>query len=449
MTQRHRFTPYIACAVASVALLLGAPAVAKSQLQTIYQSTAPGDYLIGTHANADGTVFVISSVGPNGSGQILLLTPNRKTYTPSLIKAFACDIDGGRPSEALVADEVGNVWGMANGCGGNPNADPQGTLFELIKPQAGGSWTFKTVVQMPASMGDLGVVGSGYGRVAFDRHNNLYGLATLGCNAEDGCGKIFQVPAGLLDGGKPKSKVKILYTFPTSTSQPIGLVRDKSGNLFGVEYGGGTPHLGAVWEVSPPSSKNGSWTGGNIHEFCTTQNSGSCDDGYGPSGVPALDGKGDLFGTTQYDGGSHTGNGTVWTLVPPAGGDWTFGEVHTFRDPQGQCSPTTDYGLYHPQYNTLLDKKGQILTFMGSGGFFDPCGDFQSAIYGALVSISPVSDADTIVSNQFAAQQHVSGPYVVFSSPSLLGNVIFGTSAGYYDAPTDTYSAGVVFKIMP
>ena len=123
-------------------------------------------------------------------------------------------------------------------------------------------------------------------------------------------------------------------------------------------------HLGAIWEVSPPVTKNGAWTGVNIHEFCLTQISGSCDDGYGPTGMPALDGKGDLFGTTQYDGGSHTGNGTVWTLVPPSGGgDWTFGEMHVFRNPQGACSATTDYGVDHPHYNTLLDRKGQILTF--------------------------------------------------------------------------------------
>jgi hypothetical protein len=202
--------------------------------------------------------------------------------------------------------------------------------------------------------------------------------------------------------------------------------------------------------VSPPTTKNGAWTGVDIHDFCLTRNSGSCDDGVNPDGIPAVDGKGDLFGTTQGDGGSFTGNGTVWTLVPPSGGkDWTFGEVHVFRNPQGTCQATTDYGLYNPEYNTLLDSKGQILTFMGVGGFFNPCGDFQSAIAGALVSVSPVSGADTIVNNQFAAEQHMSGPYQIVSSPSLLGNTVFGTSEEYYDASTDTYSAGVVFKITP
>ena len=119
------------------------------------------------------------------------------------------------------------------------------TLFELVKPQAGGSWTFKTVAQMPASIGNIDIVGSGYRSVVFDKAGNLYGLATLGCVAEDGCGKIFKVPVSVLDGSKPKGKVKILYTFPyVPGSQPIGMVRDKAGNLFGVEYSGGQPTSG-------------------------------------------------------------------------------------------------------------------------------------------------------------------------------------------------------------
>lgn len=446
MAQRHRFTLHAAGAMAGLALLLAGPVQAKSGLQTIYQSTSGGDYLIGTHANADGTVFVVTTVGPHGRGQILLLTPSGKAYTPSTIKAFACDTDsdGGSPSGSLVADTAGNVWGMTQDCGADGSR--QGTLFELTKQS--GSWTFKTVVQMPQTIGQGGIAGSGYGKVAFDKKGNLFGLAVLGCDDANGCGKIFEVPAAVLDGGKPK--VRILYNFPKTSGQPAGLVRDKKGNLFGVEYAGGTPHLGAVWEVSPPTSKGGDWTGRNIHEFCTTTVTGSCDDGYGPNGAPVLDGKGDLFGTTEFDGGSHTGNGTVWTLVPPSGGgDWSFGEVHTFRDPQGGgCSPTTDYGLYRPAFDTVLDKKGQVLTFMGAGGFFDPCGPSQSAIYGALVSVSPVSGGDAIVNNQFAVQQkHVSGPHTIMSSPSLLGNTVFGTSVQYYDAGSDTYSAGVVFKI--
>jgi hypothetical protein len=46
-------------------------------------------------------------------------------------------------------------------------------------------------------------------------------------------------------------------------------------------------------------------------------------------------------------------------------------------------------------------------------------------------------------------QQHVPGPYVPVSSPSGLGDTVFGTSSEYYDAGSDTYSGGVVYKITP
>jgi len=53
------------------------------------------------------------------------------------------------------------------------------------------------------------------------------------------------------------------------------------------------------------------------------------------------------------------------------------------------------------------------------------------------------------VSNQFAVQNHVSGSLHDLQERPLIGDTSFGTSQEYYDAPTDTYSAGVVFKITP
>ncbi len=269
--------------------------------------------------------------------------------------------------------------------------------------------------------------------MVFDKPGNMYGLATLGCGAEDGCGKIFKVPVALLDGSNPAAKVKVPlhFSLPT-TSQPIGMVRDKAGNLFGIENAGGdTVHLGAVWEVSPPVTKNGAWTGRNIHEFCLTQISGSCDDGYGPAGMPAIDGKGDLFGTTQYDGGSHTGNGTVWTLVPPSGGgDWTFGEVHVFRNPQNVCSPIWDYGVDHPQYDMLLDSEGANPDVHAAWRVLRPLRS-QSVVdlWWVGLPFRPSPGGDKIVSKSVRGSAACVGAVHDISSPSLMGDTVFGTSA--------------------
>jgi hypothetical protein len=111
------------------------------------------------------------------------------------------------------------------------------------------------------------------------------------------------------------------------------------------------------------------------------------------------------------------------------------------------CQAVTDQGVMNPGWNTVLDEKGQILTLVSQGGEFDVCGLQQRAIVGGMISVDPSSGADAIVSNQFAVPGHVSGPYYIGGSPSIVGNTVFGTSQQYYDAGSDTYSPGVVFKI--
>ncbi len=56
-------------------------------------------------------------------------------------------------------------------------------------------------------------------------------------------------------------------------------------------------HLGAVWEVSPPVTMNGAWTGRNIHEFCLRKSAAVATMEKIRRGCAAIDGKGDLFGT--------------------------------------------------------------------------------------------------------------------------------------------------------
>lgn len=442
MTERYRSSLHLTAAIAILAPLVVTHAAAKPGLQVIYQAPVSGDPLIATFANADGSVFVETPLGQNGRGQILVLTPKGKTYKASVVKAFNCDTDGAVPSGVLIADKAGNVWGTTNsGCGAN--ADPDGTIFELVKPQQGGSWTFKTVVQMPGSIAMSGAGGTGYEDMAFDNQGNLFGLVYPTCNQADGCGKIFRVPSAALNGSKPKAKVKILYTWPFNSSDfpSGGLVRDKQGNLFGTDVTGGAAALGAVWEVSPPTTKNGAWTRQNIHEFCTQT---GCPDGYNPEGVLAIDKNGDLYGTTSA-GGSNQGYGTIWSMTP-SGGGWTFRTLHVLNvtDP---CQAVTDQGVTNPSWNTLLDEKGQILTMVGQGGYFDVCGAQQAGIVGGMISVDPSSGADAIVSNQFAVPGHVSGPYYIESSATVTGNSVFGASQQYYDAGSDTYSPGVVFKI--
>jgi len=341
------------------------------------------------------------------------------------------------------------------------NPYPQGTLFKLT--EASGVWSLKTVLAMPDSIGFRGSIGSGYGNMAFDKAGNLYGLAVkggygVGCDS-DGCGRIFKIPVGAMDGGAParkKAKVTILYTFPNNGAWPNGLVRDKHGDLFGFEYSGGDNGRGAIWEVSPPASKGGSWNGENIYVFCTIMDGANCDDGFNPAGVPVVDANGDLFGTTQRGGPDNGqgggGLGTVWVMTPPDGANgWQFRSLHAF---QSTCPVDYDFGVDQPIANTLLSKTGQVLTFVNDSGRTAPCTPNQNAILGGLISADPVSGADTIVNNQFGimagdAQYRRTGPIGIASSPSLMGKAVFGTTQNYYDASIDSVQPGVVFRITP
>ena len=83
---------------------------------------------------------------------------------------------------------------------------------------------------------------------------------------------------------------------------------DAAGNLYGVAGGGnaceGGYTCGVVFELSPQAS--GQWTYSVLHKF-----NGS--DGFGPNGL-ALDGKGNLLGTTVYGGANNTG--VIFEITP-------------------------------------------------------------------------------------------------------------------------------------
>jgi uncharacterized repeat protein (TIGR03803 family) len=80
---------------------------------------------------------------------------------------------------------------------------------------------------------------------------------------------------------------------------------NKQGDLFGVTGLGGDGEAGVVYGMKP--QQNGKWEYAVLHAF-----DGS--DGFDPDGGLAIDGNGDLFGTTAS--GGQYGNGVVFELSP-------------------------------------------------------------------------------------------------------------------------------------
>jgi hypothetical protein len=183
------------------------------------------------------------------------------------IHAFQGFNDASYPGfSAVVFDQSGNLYGTTAGTGGTGNVsdeDPEGTVFELTLPAAGGSAWTETLL-----------------------HN-------------------FPRPGGV-DG-----------------SYPIGgVVLDASGNAYGVTfYGAGNSKslcvgrgCGIVFKLKAPTTKGGRWEEIRLHEFNTAG------DGTDPSGGLLLGPGGELFGTTPFGGGSSgcegNGCGTLFEIVP-------------------------------------------------------------------------------------------------------------------------------------
>jgi len=108
----------------------------------------------------------------------------------------------------------------------------------------------------------------------------------------------------------------VLYSFCALTNcadggvPQTGLAIDGSGNLFGTTtYGGNSSRGGVVFELSHSGS---SWTEAVIHDFCSKRN---CSDGSDPEAELLLDSSGDVFGTA-FANGSQGDNGTAFELVP-------------------------------------------------------------------------------------------------------------------------------------
>jgi uncharacterized repeat protein (TIGR03803 family) len=131
------------------------------------------------------------------------------------------------------------------------------------------------------------------GGVIIDPAGNLFGTTENGgANYE---GTVFKLDAS--------GNETVLYNFCSlancadGATPLVALVRDASGNLYGTTTGGGANFAGTVFKLD---------TSGNetvLHSFC----SGTCADGSDPDAGLLRDADGNLYGTTESNGGENGG----------------------------------------------------------------------------------------------------------------------------------------------
>ncbi len=313
-----------------------------------YDGATPYGNLISDEAgNLYGTT---EYMGISFYGTVFQLAPPAQVddpWTLTTLYSFRNRGDGARPTDGLIFDKQGNLYGTTS----DINAGGYGEIFQLSPPATkGGAWTETVLYHFQ------GVTDGAYpqGGLISDEAGNFYGATET---------SVFELSPPAQTGGA--WRFSLLHHFTGGTGDGLspadGLVRDGSGNLYGSTLWGGyegNPDCGeigcgTVFEVSPPAAPGGNWTEQILHFF------GVGDDGFNPEGGLALDAKGNLYGTS-YSGGEK-GGGTAFRLAPPSqpGGDWSETVIHAFSysrddgaapvatmifDPEGNLYGTTLFG---------------------------------------------------------------------------------------------------------
>ncbi|HEY2446166.1 MAG TPA: choice-of-anchor tandem repeat GloVer-containing protein [Rhizomicrobium sp.] len=270
---------------------------------------ASGDFFGTTALGGDGGWGVIFELVPDGNGG----------YTYSRLHSFcgqANCTDGSDPVAGLILDTSGNLYGTTK-FGGSQNG---GTAFELVRSGGKTNFrVLHSFCAQGASCADgsnpvydgLTYRGAANG-APYDGASALYGTTIYGGENNGGfSGVVFELKPVT---GRRRWREHVLYDFCTQTncadgSQPYnGLLADNRGHLFGVTFGGGGNSDGTIFELS---KKSGHWTETVLYSFCTTAN---CPDGRNPESPLTTDSSGNLFGTATAGGGQD--GGVLFKLVP-------------------------------------------------------------------------------------------------------------------------------------
>lgn len=246
----------------------------------------------------------------------LLVTSVWAAPREKVLHNFGNGTDGGNPLAGLISDAAGNFYGTTE----NGGVYGFGTVFEL-SPKPGGGWTEKVRYDFNANS-QAG--GTPVGGLIFDATGkSLYGTTSSGgayC-----CGTVFELTPGR--AGRWMEKVLHSFNSQDGANPNASLIFDGSGSLYGTTVFGGIvtgycrPNgCGTVFELMP--EKGGGWREKLLHKFTSS-------DGAGPSADLIFDTAGNLYGTS---GGGPHGGGTVFKLTPLADGGWREKVLHGFSN---------------------------------------------------------------------------------------------------------------------
>jgi uncharacterized repeat protein (TIGR03803 family) len=275
--------------------------------------------------------------GANSTGAVYMLSPKSGGgWTERILYSFSASgaTDGASPSGGVILGKNQTLYGTTTYGG----AYSSGTVFQLSKTQSG--ITEKV-------LHNFGTAGDGafpYDPVVADPAGNLYGATSIGGASGSGC--VYRLS---LQNGSWKESVLHSFTGTNGDGSGmyyVGLIGDKSRDIYGTTAFGGTNGTGTVWELVYSKSSN-SYSEKILYSFGAI----SSGDANYPYGGLVMDGAGTLYGTTEQ-GGSTQNSGAVFKLTK-SGSSWTESIVHNFsggssdgQDPSGNLLLGSDGNLY-------------------------------------------------------------------------------------------------------
>jgi uncharacterized repeat protein (TIGR03803 family) len=321
---------------------------------------------------------------------------------PKLTTLFTfANLRGAAPSEGLIADNAGNLYGTA-ALGG---AHDHGVAFELSPPAAGKrAWKEKVLVSFGGRKGD-----NPNSAFVADSNGDFYGTAS---------GVAFELsPPGQ---GQTRWSVKVLHTFggADGSDPQAGLMADTGGNLYGTTTLGGVYGNGVVFELSPPVAGQSAWTESVLHSFDGT-------DGANPDADVMSDGAGNLFGTTVTGGANN--DGVVFELSPPGAGHtvWTERVLYSFDGANGA----------EPLAGLITDGAGNLYGTTREGG-----ANNDGVIFELKPKAGPKAWSEAVLASFDGANGSApNGDLFVDNTGALYGTTSTGGANG----------DGVAFKLTP
>ena len=367
--------------------------------------------------------------------------PSAQAQIYTVLHSFGGANDGQFPYAGLVRDGQGNLYGTTSE-GGTSN---YGTVFKI-------DGTTETILYNFTGGADGATL---VAPVIRDASNNLYGTTVAG--GASGMGTVFKVEqngtetvlhsfaGGTTDGCDPyggllrdksgnlygttnkcgsagvgvifkiskTGKETVLHNFTGSTSDGsypylTSLIMDKKGNLYGVAQDGGTIGVGIVYKLNKSNKLT------VLYSF----RAGTSDGCY-PYGIPIMDKSGNLYGTT-YDCGAHD-RGIVWK-VSKAGVETI---LHNFAG--GSSDGATPYA------GVVMDPQGNLYGDTISGGIGEEG-------IGTVYELSKNGTVTLLNSFDGSTGEYPYGGVIRDAQGNLYGTAFSGGSSGF---------AGVVWKITP